>query len=134
MTDTQPPITDPRIQAAFDAFPDDLRRPLLRIRAMIFDLAGPDIGPVCETLKWGQPAYLPKAPRTGTAIRLHAPRTGGYAVLVHCQTTLIRDLQNVYGGQLAYDGTRAVVFDAQTPPPEAALSMLIRGALTYHKR
>ena len=49
----------------FDTYPDEQRWPLLEIRALIFSVAGATdgVGPLVETLKWGQPRYLTEAPR-----------------------------------------------------------------------
>ena len=132
----RPPFADPRVGAAFAAFPERARSALLRIRGMIFDIADDlgTVGPVHEALKWGQPAYLTQVTGAGTTIRLAVPKTGGCAVLVHCQTSLIGDLRAVCPDTLRYDGNRGVVFDTGEPPNENALRMLIRSALTYHQR
>jgi hypothetical protein len=82
---------DPRVEAAFAAFPDSTRDALLGMRALIFQTAAETagVGPVEETLKWGQPAYLTRETGAGTTIRLGVPKAGGAAIYVHCQTTII---------------------------------------------
>lgn len=58
------PFADPAVKAVFDAYPRSMRADLLALRALIFEAAAhPAIGPLVETLKWGQPAYLPTTPR-----------------------------------------------------------------------
>ena len=131
-----PPFQTDAVAATFDAFPDASRADLLRLRALIFATATdiPDLGPLTETLKWGQPAYLPSIPRTGTTIRLGIPKTGGTALFVHCQTSLIADARQIYPDALTFEGNRAIVFTPDDALPEARLRLLIRAALTYHRK
>jgi hypothetical protein len=53
---------------AFDALPDPARQTLLLVRDLIFTTAIDleDVGEIYETLKWGQPSYVPARPRTGS--------------------------------------------------------------------
>lgn len=120
--------------AAFAAFPDAERAGLMRLRALILAIAEETdgVGPLTETLKWGQPSYLTTKTQAGTTIRLGCPKTGGYALYVHCQTTLIADFRALFPDALVYEGNRAVLFDVDGELPVASLSLLIRRALTYH--
>jgi hypothetical protein len=130
------PFSDPAVEAVFQAYPDALRRPLLRLRALIFEAARENacVGDLIETLKWGQPAYLPARPRIGTTIRLGAlkDRPDAYALFVHCQTSLADTFRGLYGETLSVEGDRAIVFSARTEPPRDALKHCIALALTYH--
>jgi hypothetical protein len=59
------------MKTAFDAYPDRVCRTMMQLRALIFEKANTDkIGGVIETLKWGQPAYLPVDARTSSTIKL----------------------------------------------------------------
>lgn len=60
------------VQAAFAAFPLDARARLLELRGLVFEVADslPGIGPIEESLRWGQPAYLTSSTRAGTTVRL----------------------------------------------------------------
>ncbi|NNL73969.1 MAG: hypothetical protein HKP29_11450, partial [Silicimonas sp.] len=79
----------PEVEAVFDTYPVAARTCLMAARAVIFEAAETaGVGPLRETLKWGQPAYLPEAPRTGTTVRMGLDG-GAPAVLFHCQTTLV---------------------------------------------
>lgn len=93
MTIAQTPFEDEAVEAAFAAFPEGARPGLLAIREMIFQVAAevPQVGPVEEALKWGQPAYLTPTTKSGSTIRLGVPKSGGYAVFTHCQTTIMSD-------------------------------------------
>lgn len=129
-----PTLSDPAVQAAFAAFPDEVRSHLLALRKLIYDTAAdiPAVGPLQETLRWGQPAYFSMRPKTGTAVRLGVPKSGGFALLVHCQTRLIEEFRAQAGDAFKFDGNRAILFqDAPDIQPDR-LRHLIANALTYH--
>ena len=81
------------VAEVFDACPPATRRSLLRLRALILETAhsNPEIGPLVETLKWGQASYLPAWLRTGTTVRIDRLKNGpmDFAVFFHCQTSLV---------------------------------------------
>ncbi|WP_240705178.1 DUF1801 domain-containing protein [Pacificoceanicola onchidii] len=118
------------VAPAFEAFPEPARGALLAIRSRIFTLAAEDprIGPVTESLKWGQPSY---ASKVGTPLRLGLPKSGGCAIFCHCQSRVIPDHRALFGADHRYDGNRALLFKPQAPPAPHALDALIRSALTY---
>ncbi len=131
---TGPAFQSEDVKAAFERFPPRARAALLDLRAEIFDCAQrlPQVGALTETLKWGQPAYLTEASGSGTTLRLGVPKTGGFAILVHCQTDLVPQFRAVFGDAFTYDGTRAVVFGEGDAPDLEKLRFLIGRALTYH--
>ena len=57
------------VAAVFGAYPAAIQSKLRRLRRIILDTAAKmdGVGPVEETLKWGQPAYLAKG---GSTIRI----------------------------------------------------------------
>ena len=130
-----PAITDPQVAAAFAAFPEPARSGLLALRGLIFTVAAttPGVGPLHETLKWGQPAYLTPATRSGSTLRLGATK-GGYALYAHCQTTIIADFRAIFPDDFRYEGNRAVHFAAEQAAPLDKLALLVARALTYHLR
>ncbi len=94
----------------------------------------PQVERVEEALRWGQPAYLTPDTKSGSTIRLGAPKAGGFALYVHCQTTLIAEFCELAGDAFRYEGNRGVLFrDAADIRPDL-LSALIRKALSYHQR
>jgi hypothetical protein len=120
------------VATAFAGFPPDVRDQLRGLRGLIFRVAG-DTGaaPLTETLKWGQPAYLTEATRSGTTVRLGLSAGGEPALLVHCQTTLVAGYRDSFGTAFRYEGTRALI-----PGPDLdadALAICIARALTYHR-
>lgn len=132
------PFADAAVEAKFRSQPEPLRRPMLRLRQMILDVAAgsPDIGLLAETLKWGEPAWLPERPRIGTTVRTNALKGSSthYALYVHCQTGLIETFKRHYAEQFSYDGNRALVFTIEREPPAEPLAHCIALALTYHRR
>ena len=127
---TPPP--PPEVARAFDLLPVALRPPLDRLRALIFAVAETQAaGPITETLRWGEPAYI--APK-GATLRLGQANTGEAALFVTCTTTLIDDFRPVAPAGMRFEGTRAVLFDPAAQVDEAALSVLIARALRYHDR
>lgn len=130
-----PPFQSDAVERTFAAFPSSVCPGLLEIRQLIFEVAeSEDVGPIEETLKWGQPAYLTSESKSGTPLRLGPSKAGGYALFVHCQTTLISDARAVFADAFTYEGNRAVLFDAQTQIAKTPLQILIAQALTYHRR
>jgi hypothetical protein len=127
-------IKNPAVAQAFAGFPPLERAGLLTLRQLIFDVVArdADIGPLEETLKWGQPAYLTTATKSGTTLRLGLPKTGGFAILCHCQTTVISDFRALFGDDFIYDGNRAVVFSTSDTVPKDKLALLVSAALRYH--
>ena len=133
---TAPPPMPPAVRVAFDAFPAPARTGCLALRALIFETAAqmPEIGCIAEELRWGEPAYLTPETKSGSTIRLGVPKSGGYALFVHCRTTLIADFREIAPPDWRFDGTRAVLFDTAHPPQPEPLALLIRAALTYHRK
>ena len=128
------PFQEQSVAAAFEAFNAEERAALLDLRVLIFDVAAqnPKIGELIETLKWGQPAYLPKKPKIGTTVRVGTPKTGGFGLYTHCQTSLMGDFSMQHGAELKFDGNRGVLFESGADIPEEAMRILIERALTYH--
>ena len=138
MPETIRTFDDPDVKAVFDSYPSRLRGDLLRLRALILNTAAETegVGPVCETLKWGQPAYLPLTPRTGSTIRIDALKRqpDRYAMFFHCQTNLVPTFRELYRDQLEFEGNRAIRFSRDAPLPQDVLRHCIALALTYHKK
>lgn len=131
------PFPDPSVKAAFAAFPDDQRDGLLKLRQLILDTAtkaAPQIGAVQETLKWGQPSYLTPETKSGTTIRLGIPKSGGYAIYTHCQTSIMSEFETQFPDDFTFEGNRAIHFTTDQKIPTAKLEILINRALTYHQK
>jgi Domain of unknown function (DU1801) len=126
------------VAAAFSVFPEQVRARLLEARELIFETAAgmKSVGPLTETLKWGEPAYLTEATESGSTIRLGWFRSSerACAVLFNCRTTLVDDFRSQFPGVFAYEKNRAILLDAGEPLPKAPLSSCLGMALTYHRR
>ncbi len=127
--------SDPKVAAVFDAYPAAQRAALLDLRHLILDAAADAHVEVTETLKWGEPAYLPARPRVGTTVRINALKgsADGYALYVHCQTTLMDSYRHLYPDDFTFEGQRALIFRTGAAVPQAALKHCIALALTYHR-
>jgi len=131
-----PPPPAP-VAAAFESFPAPVRDQLLALRRLIFETAGETdgVGPLEEALKWGEPAYLTAATRSGSTIRLGWSRRAPdhCKLLFHCQTTLVESFRAQFGDDLAYEGNRAILLAPSVPLPRDTLATCIAAALTYHR-
>jgi hypothetical protein len=130
------PIENTEVAAVFESYPPKFRRKLLALRKLIFETAESieAVGPIEETLKWGQPAYITAASKSGSTIRIDwkesAPQE--YAICFHCQTTLVGDFREWFPATFEFDGNRRIVFGENDRVPKGPLSACIAAALTYH--
>ena len=126
------------VAAVFRGYPKELRSKLLALRELIFDtaLSTRGVGPLEETLKWGQLSYLTAESRSGSTVRMDAvkERPGLYALYFHCQTNLVETFRELYPTQLKYQGNRAIILDAKDDIPEETLRHCVSLALTYHQK
>jgi hypothetical protein len=130
-------FADPAVAAVFKAYPADLRRRLMVLRALVFEVAaGTDgVGRLTETLKWGQPSYLTEETKSGTTVRIDRLKKGdGYALYVHCQSGLVPTFRELYPDTFRYEGKRALLFEADARLPLPELRHCIGLALTHHLR
>ena len=122
---------------AFQAVPAPMRRKLLALRRLILETAAETegVGPIEETLKWGEPAYLTSQTRSGSPVRLgwKKARPGEYAMYFNCQTTLVETFRTLFP-ELRFEGNRAIVFQADEPVPRDVLKFCVAATLTYHQR
>jgi len=125
------------VRNVFEQYPDATRQQLAALRETIYEVAArtEGVGPLEETLKWGQVSYLTPQTRSGTTIRIDAApdNTEQVAMFCHCQTTLIDTFRSRYGDLFEYEGTRSIRFTMNDAPADA-LEDCIALALTYHLR
>ena len=128
------PLDNNSVENAFQAYPLKERQGLLKLRALIFETAAETegVGPLEETLKWGQPSYLTTKTKAGSTVRLGLPKTGGFAIYTHCQTSLMSDFQTLFPDDFDYEGNRAIHFQSEEDLQADKLRLLIKAALTYH--
>ncbi len=125
----------PSVSSVVSAYPPAAQQRFEDLRDLIFAEAERlEVGPLTETLKWGQPAYL-TASGAGTTVRLHwsekLPDT--LQVLVHCQSSLVKGWRQAFGDALEFDGNRAVHVSLARDYPAEIISQCFAAALTYHQ-
>jgi len=129
------PPTPDNVESIFRLHPPAVYERLHALRRLIYDVAQSDhrIGTIEETLKWGQPSYLPSATKSGTTLRIDADKTAdcGVALYVHCTTRLVEEWRSRFA-DLDLRGTRSLHLDAIQPLPVDTLRQCIQMALTYH--
>ena len=103
---------------------------LLQVRDLIFDLADKlDVGPLTETLKWGEPAYLTETTKAGSTVRL-ALKDGQPAVFFVCNSGLVEGFRADFP-ELSYLGRRGILLDERAD--DGLLELCISRALTFHR-
>jgi hypothetical protein len=130
-------FADRRVAAVFKAYPADVRRRLMTLRALVFETAArtQGVGALSETLKWGQPSYLTAETGSGTTVRIdRLKKSDGYAIYFHCQSGLVGQFKELYPDTFRTEGKRAIVFDLEDRVPVKALRHCIGLALTHHVR
>lgn len=125
-------------EKVFAAYPPKIRRKLLALRKLIFDVAASTegVGQLGETLKWGEPAYITSQTKSGSAIRLgwQKSKPAQYAMYFNCQTNLIESFRTLFSNDFKFEGNRAIIFDDDEDVPIDPLCSCIAAALTYHLR
>jgi hypothetical protein len=133
---SRPGFSNPAVEAAFDGYPKPLKAKLLALRRLILDTARTTdgVGPLEETLKWGQPSYLTSTTKSGSTVRIDRIKsaTNQYAVYFHCQTRLVETFRELYPNEMIYGGNRCIILNADDEVPETALRHCVALALTYH--
>jgi len=123
------------VKTKFDSYPPQVRPKMHALRALILEVAAQEeVGPLEETLKWGEPAYLTTASKSGTTIRIDwkPKQPAQYALYLNCQTSLIETYRSLFP-DLRYEGNRAILLDLNQALPEAELRVCISMALRYHR-
>lgn len=125
---TESPSSD--VKAAFDQIPAPARKVLMQARNRLFALASDaDVGPLTETLKWGQPSYLTEATKAGSTIRLGL-HNGEPAAFFTCSSSLVDGFRADFPDAMPYHGNRAVTLELPFPDE---LDVCLTRALTYHR-
>lgn len=137
MPTSSPQIQSSSVAAAFDSYPSRARSGLLHLRRLIFEMAAEldGVGPIEETLKWGQPAYLTSTTGSGSTVRVaptRQPSDHDYGMFFICTTNLVATFKRMFGDVFDYDGDRALLFRVGGDLPTAELKECIAMALTYH--
>ncbi|MBD1544800.1 DUF1801 domain-containing protein [Roseibium aggregatum] len=115
--------------------PAAVRKGLMDLRALGYQVAGEDarIGPLHETLKWGEPSYLTDVTRSGTTLRLAAKKTmpDTYGLFFNCRTSIAERVTDLYPNTFVFDGKRGLLFSAGRELPVEEVKACISLVLTY---
>ena len=123
----------PEVQAAFAQAPDHLQARLAEMREIIFDVANAqNAGPLTETLKWGEPAYLTEATKSGSTLRLGWKGTD-CVLYLNCRTNLVDRARDRFPTSFTFKGNRAIHVPAKAPFDREAFAIIASMALTYHR-
>ena len=130
-----PPSAD--VEKVFLSYPENIRTKLYLLRDLILKTASSidAVGPVTETLKWGEAAYLIQVSKSGSTIRIGwKPSSPTQYVMYFNYRTSLVDTFRVLFPELAFVGNRALVFEESEELPFDAVSQCVAIALTYHLR
>jgi len=131
-------FSNTNVEKTFDAYPPNIRKKLLVLRELIYKVASdtPDVGPLEETLKWNEPAYLTSKSKSVSTIRIAGKKAkpSEYAIYFHCQTNLIETFRTLFPYDFRFKGNRAIIFHEQDELPKDSLFFCIAAALTYHMK
>ncbi|WMS88273.1 DUF1801 domain-containing protein [Pleionea litopenaei] len=121
------------VERRFNSYPESIFPLINRLRVLIFSVAGElDLGPVNESLKWGEPSYSVK---DGSPIRIDwkEKTPNQHYLFFHCQTKLVDTFRELYGDILECSGNRAIVLNVEHKLPEQAVRHCIQLALQYKR-
>jgi hypothetical protein len=129
-------FVSPDVARVFAQYPPVVRRKMLALRQLIFDVAAatPGVGKLHETLKWGEPAYLTPDTGSGSTVRIDwkARQPDRYAIYFNCRTTLVATFRTLFPNELRFTANRAIVFGVKDRLPARDLKFCVAAALTYH--
>ena len=124
------------VAGVFRSYPTAVATMLADVRQLIFAVAKSTVGvgPLVESLRWGEPAYLTAQSKSGSTLRLGRPATppDRCAIYLNCRTTLVANFRTLFPNELFYQGDRAILLDTRRCLPDEQLSVCIAMALTYH--
>ncbi len=131
-----PPIPA-EVAAVFRNYSPPIKTCLIEVRQLIFSVAASTegVGPLSETLKWGEPAYLTEISKSGSTIRLGrvSGRPDLCAIYFNCQTTLLDSFRTQFADVLTLAGDRAIILDPGQALQHLPLQICLSMALTYHR-
>ncbi len=120
------------IEQRLSVYPELAKQKFMEVRALILSVAEVNqLGPIEETLKWGQPSYLCKS---GSTIRLDWSKGNPLTldVFFNCKTILVETFKEVFADELHYRGNRVVELPLNQPTPVVFESCILM-ALNYHR-
>ena len=125
---------DPRVKSKFQSYPEEVKTKLNRLRSLIIETATAidTIREIEETLKWGEPAYLTAATKSGSTLRL-GWKDADCVLYLHCRTNLVDRARDRFPDSFSYIGNRAIHTPGTGPFDREAFGIIVGMALTYHR-
>ena len=124
------------LTTAIAPWPNTAQTQFHAIRAIVQDAARTaDIGALSETLKWGQPAWLPQKSGIGSTLRIawSDKHPNDIGLFVNCNSNLCEQMRTIYPRDFRYEGNRALYIALNAPLPEQAIHHCAHLTLTYHR-
>ncbi|WP_395705900.1 DUF1801 domain-containing protein [Casimicrobium huifangae] len=132
----EPPALPQAVAMKLAEYPPVIRQRVLALREIVFMVAAntPGVGPLEESLKWGEPAFATVESKSGSTVRIawRPKQPSQYAMYFNCQTTLVDSFKTMFPTAFRYEGNRALVFEQGDEVAVEALRICIAMALTYH--
>lgn len=134
---TKPAALPRDVAAVVQSYPKDVQARFHEIRRIVLAAAAdtPGVGPITETLKWSEPAFLTDASKSGTTIRLawKASAPDHIGIYLNCRTSLIETVRSIYPNDFLIEGNRALLIAIKTPLPAGPVDHCVRLAQSYHR-
>lgn len=127
-------FSEPDVKRAFESLPSSHKPYAYQLRDLVWQVADDmDLGcEVVETLKWGEPSYLPAKPKIGSTLRIGQFDDTYIALYFNCQTMLVENFRSMFGGDVEYSKNRAVLFNVTEPLPESIVKTCATRTFRYH--
>ena len=122
----------PIIESKINTYPIEVRHKFCELRSLILELAEThELGPIEETLKWGEPSFLNE---NGSTIRIDwKPKAPDKIYLFfNCKTILVETFREIFPDTFDYQEDRAIILDINKQTPKE-LEVCLLMALNYHK-
>lgn len=125
-----------KLQQKFDSYPKHIKPLMLSLKNLILEVAANSdgVGEIEETLKWGEPAFIPSKTKSGTTVRIDwkAKNPEQLGIYVSCSTSLIESYRSLFEDELIFEGKRAIYLSIHEPIPIKPLKICFQMALRYH--
>jgi hypothetical protein len=127
-------FSEPDVKKVYESLPASHKRYAYQVRDWIWEaVEGMDLDcNVVETLKWGEPSYLPDKPRIGSTLRIGQFDEEHIALYFNCQTMLVENFRSMFGSEVEYSKNRAVLFNVSEPLPESIVKACASKTFRYH--
>lgn len=124
------------IQSIIEDWPRLAQTHFMALRGIVHDAANTaEVGKLCETLKWNEPAWLPAKRGIGSTLRTcwSPKRPNALGVFLNCNSSLPETMRSLYPNSFGFEGKRSLFMPLDKPLPMDALHHCAHLTLTYHR-